>query len=254
MKHDPEYVQYLLDKWFWRSWRLFSILTGLSTDYLTALDQRPYSFKEFMEEWIIDQFLRTLDEFGLKKPWYWDIFEDELDIYHHMIYASAYTYRATLWFNFVLPSPAERKWLRQKYPKYWDDMDAVWEQVIERWRTVGPGAANERAVHGTAMPTFCDLCQLPLSAGTPRKNTANVLAKEGRKYIFCSEPCRWIFLREPERYANHKDLVKRVLSGEAPAQLPNLLTEYFRLTPDTWGSDVYHGAYDWLAAQKTSVA
>jgi len=106
MKHDPEYVQYLLDKWFWRSWRLFSILTGLSTDYLTALEQRPYSFKEFMEEWIIDQYLRTLDEFGLKKPWYWDIFEDELDIYHHMIYASAYTYRATLWFNFVLPSPA----------------------------------------------------------------------------------------------------------------------------------------------------
>jgi len=38
-------------------------------------------------------------------------------------------------------------------------------------------------------------------------------------------------LAEPERYANHKDLVKRVLSGEAPAQLPNLLTEYFRLTP-----------------------
>jgi len=74
MKHDPDYVQYLLDKWFWRSWRLFSILTGLSTDYLTALDQRPYSFKEFMEEWIIDQYLRTLDEFGLKKPWYWTFF------------------------------------------------------------------------------------------------------------------------------------------------------------------------------------
>ena len=97
-----------------------------------------------------------------------------------------------------ITGPAERKWLRQKYPKYWDDMDAVWEQIIERWRTIGPGAANELAVHGTAMPTFCDLCQLPLSAGTPRKNTANVLAKEdGRKYIFCSEPCRWIFLREP---------------------------------------------------------
>jgi toluene monooxygenase system protein A len=154
----------------------------------------------------------------------------------------------------VIPSPAERKWLREKYPKYWDDMDAVWEQVIERWRTTGPGAANELAVHGTAMPTFCDLCQLPLSGGSPRKNTANVLAQDGRKFIFCSEPCRWIFLREPERYANHKDMVKRVLSGEAPAQLPDLLTEYFRLTPDTWGKDVYHGAYDWLEAKKASGA
>ena len=179
MKHDPQYAQYLLDKWFWRSWRLFSILTGFSTDYLTALDQRPYSFKEFMEEWIIDQFLRTLDEFGLKKPWYWNIVEDELDIYHHMIYASAYTYRATLWFDFVIPGPAERKWLRQKYPKYWDDMDAVWEQVSERWRALVPALQMSWRCTATAMPTFCDLCQLPLSAGTPRKNTANVLLKRG---------------------------------------------------------------------------
>jgi toluene monooxygenase system protein A len=37
-------------------------------DYLTAPDQRPSSFKEFMEQWIVDQYLRTLEEFGLKKP------------------------------------------------------------------------------------------------------------------------------------------------------------------------------------------
>jgi toluene monooxygenase system protein A len=235
-----------VDKWFWRNWRLFSILTGFSTDYLTALDQRPYSFKEFMEEWIIDQFLRTLDEFGLQKPWYWDTVMDELDIYPHMIYASAYSYRATLWFNFVIPGPAERKWLRQKYPKYWDDMDAVWEQISERWRIVGPGSENEFAVHGTVMPTFCDLCQLPLSAGTPRRNSARVLSYEGSKYIFCSKPCEWIFLQEPERYANHKDVVKRVLSGEAPSELPALLTDYFNLTPETWGKDAYSGNYEWL--------
>jgi hypothetical protein len=75
-------------------------------DYLTAGTQRSMSFKDFMEEWIVDQFFRTLDEFGLKKPWYWDIFLDQLEIYHHMIYASAYTSRATLWFDFEMPSPA----------------------------------------------------------------------------------------------------------------------------------------------------
>ena len=99
-------------------------------------------------------------------------------------------------------------------------MDAVWEQTSERWRAVGPGASNELAVHGTVLPTFCDLCQLPLSAGTPRKNSAKVLLYENRKYIFCSEPCQWIFLHEPERYANHKDVVKRVLSGAAVASAP----------------------------------
>src|ERR1700726_524794 len=254
MKHDPDYAQYLVDKWFWRNWHLFSILTGVSMDYLTASDQRSGSFKEFMEEWIVDQFFRTLDEFGLKKPWYWDIFLDELKIYHHMIYASAYTYRATLWFDFVMPSPTDRKWLRAKYPKYWDDIDAVWDRIGERWKAVGPGPDKESSVLGTALPTFCDLCQLPLSAGTPRNNTANVLEYEGEDYIFCSQPCRWIFLREPERYANHKDLVKRVLTGEAPADFTALLTDYFRLTPDTWGKDVYAGDYEWLSKGSVGAA
>ena len=251
MKRDPEYAQYLVDKWFWRNWHLFSILTGVTMDYMASVDRRQNSFKEFMEEWIIDQFLRTLDEFGLKKPWYWDVLLDELEIYHHMIYASAYTYRSTLWFDFVVPSPADRKWLRHKYPKYWDDIEAVWECIEERWRKTGPGAQNDAAVHATTLPAFCDLCQLPLSAGTPRCNTASTLAIDGQKYILCSEPCRWIFMREPERYANHRELTKRVLSGEAPASFPELLTEYFRLTPDTWGKDMHAGDYSWLRERAT---
>ena len=28
IKHDPEYAQYLVDKWFWRNWHLFSFITG----------------------------------------------------------------------------------------------------------------------------------------------------------------------------------------------------------------------------------
>jgi hypothetical protein len=76
-------------------------------DYLTQRDQRSSSFREFMDEWIIDQFLRMLEEAGLSRPWYWDLFLDELESCHHMIYASAYTYRATLWFSFVLPLAAD---------------------------------------------------------------------------------------------------------------------------------------------------
>jgi len=85
-----------------------------------------------------------------------------------------------------------------------------------------------------------------LSAGNPLKNAANTLDFHGRSYIFCSEPCRWIFLQEPERYASHRDVVKRVLEGEAPANLPDLLTDYFQLTPQGWGKDICGGYYDWL--------
>ena len=101
-------------------------------------------------------------------------------------------------------------------------------------------------MHGTAIVTFCDLCQLVLSNGTPRYNTAETLVHGGKKYIFCSKPCRWIFEKEPERYEGHKDVVKRVLAGEAPANLVALLTRYFGLTYDSWGKDALRGDYPWM--------
>jgi toluene monooxygenase system protein A len=100
--------------------------------------------------------------------------------------------------------------------------------------------------HGATPVTFCDLCQLVLSGGTPERNTAQTLSHGGRKYIFCSEPCRWIFEQEPGRYAAHKDIVKRILAGEAPANLIDLVTRYFSLSRETWGKDVAGGNYAWL--------
>ncbi|HEY9792856.1 MAG TPA: YHS domain-containing protein [Candidatus Obscuribacterales bacterium] len=235
VEHDRDYAQYLLDKWFWRSWLLFAVVTGFSMDYLMPLEKRTTSFKEFMQEWIIDQYLESLQQYGLKKPWYWETFIESLSIYHHMVYASAYTYRPTVWFNFVVPGVDERKWLREKYPEHWDELDAVWQQISAQWE--GAPGEQEKAI-GSAMVSFCDLCQLVLCGGTPSHNTAETVEFNGESYIFCSEPCRWIFQQEPQRYAAHKGLVKRILCGAAPGALPQLLTEYFQLTPDTWGKDV----------------
>jgi toluene monooxygenase system protein A len=244
VKHDPAYAQYLLDKWFWRSWHLFAVVTGFGMDYLTPLEHRSQSFKEFMEEWVVDQYLSSLDRFGLKKPWYWDEFMRALDFYHHMVYASAYTYRSTVWFDFVVPSPQERRWLRHKYPRSWDQFEPIWERISERWRQADEG--NDFAVHGTAIVTFCDLCQLVLCAGTPQSNSARVVERDGRKHIFCSEPCQWIFESEPERYCEHKDVVKRVLAGQAPANVVALIQRYFGLDFGTWGKDAHRGAYPWI--------
>ena len=247
-EHDPAYAQYLLDKWFWRAWLLFAIVTGFSMDYLTPLQHRTRSFKEFMEEWILDQYVRSIEELGLKKPWYWEIFLSSLDNYHHMVYASAYSYRASVWFDFVVPGPEERAWLRAKYPRSWDGFDRIWQTITERWEEADVG--NDFAVHGTAIVTFCNLCQLVLSGGTPGKNTATIVTHGRDKYIFCSEPCRWIFEHERERYADHRDVVKRVLAGEAPANLVAILTQYFGLRFETWGKDAFGGDYEWLQRRR----
>ncbi len=243
---DPAYAQYLVDKWFWRSFLLFAIVTGFAMDYFAPVESRTLSFKEFVHEWIVDQYLRMLEEHGLRRPWYWDVFLSALDTYHHMVYASAYTYRSSVWFDFVVPGPRERAWLRAKYPSSFHLVEPVWERIDEGWRAADGG--DELAVHGAAMVAFCDLCQLVLSGGAPARNTATVLERGGRKYVFCSEPCRWIFEQEPERYAEHRDVVKRVLAGEAPAGLAALRRDYFGLDPETWGKDLYRGAYPWLAS------
>jgi toluene monooxygenase system protein A len=245
--HDKAYAQYLVDKWFWRSWLLFAIVTGFAMDYLTPLPSRTLSFKEFVQEWVIDQYLRMLADVGLERPWYWPVFESALSRYHHMVYASAYSYRATVWFDLVVPGPAERAWLRDKYPESWDGIDPVWERITERWRHTDPG--NDFGAHGTAIVGFCDLCQIVLCGGSTKVNSARVVERGGRKFIFCSEPCQWIFEREPERYAGHKDVVKRVLAGEAPANLVAMLRTYFGLTYDTWGKDARRGEYPWLVRE-----
>jgi toluene monooxygenase system protein A len=244
VEHDRERAQRLLDKWFWRSWRFFAVLTGFAMDYLTPVAARTQSFKEFMEEWIVDQFQRSLAEVGLRRPWYWDQFVAELDLYHHMVYAGAYSYRASVWFDLVLPGPEERAWLRAHYPDSWEEIDPIWERLTERWRQSGPGV--EWHSHGTTPIGFCDLCQLVLAGGTPRQNAARVAVHDGNRYIFCSEPCQRIFEAEPVRYAGHKSVVKRILCGEAPANLLELL-RYFGLEPESWGKDVAGGNYPWLS-------
>ena len=244
VRHDRAYAQHLCDKWFWRSWLFFSVVTGISADYLTPLAQRGRSFKEFTQEWVIDQYLRTLGELGLERPWYWESFLSSVDYYHHMVYASAYCYRSSVWFDLVLPGPEERAWLRGKYPDSFPQIEPVWQRITERWQATDPG--NDLGVHGTAIIGFCNLCQLVLCGGTPLRNSASVLEHEGKKYIFCSEPCRAIFESEPERYQDHNDVVKRVLAGEAPANLMALLRQYFGLTYETWGKDAMGGVYPFI--------
>jgi toluene monooxygenase system protein A len=244
VREDPKYAQELVDKWLWRSFLLFSVLTGFSMDYLTPLHARRASFKEFMNEWVIAQFVPTLRTFGLEKPAYFDTFLEAIENYHHMAYLTAYTHRSTLWFDASLPSPDERKWLLEKYPSTFADLLPLWEQVDQRWRRSGPSL--EWYAHAAVPPGFCELCQLPLCGGTPTRNSVCTREFEGKIQIFCSKPCQTIFERERGRYGAHVGLVRRILAGDAPANLLALIRTYFGVPPSSWGRDIARGDYDFL--------
>lgn len=241
---DPAYAQRVVDKWFWRSSALFAVVTGFAMDYLTPVEHRTQSYKEFVEEWVLDQFDKSLARYGLARPRHWEAFVASLDHYHHQVYASAYTYRMSVWFDLVVPGPEDRAWLRRKYPGSWGDFEPVWGRIDEAWSRADIG--NELAVHGTAIIGFCRLCQLVLCRGTPSRNEACTHVHDGQRFIFCSEACRDLFVAEPERYAGHRDVVGRVLAGEAPGNLAAMLREYFGLGAAIWGRDVHGGDYPFL--------
>jgi len=213
-------------------------------DYLTPVAYRTISFKEFMHEWVIEHYMQSLDEFGLEKPWYWPRFIESLDYFHHMIYASAYTYRATVWFDLTLPGPEDYRWLQQKYPNSWPELQPIWQNINSQWQKSGPGI--DFSVHAFAIPAFCDLCQLVLCQGRPNQNLTNTFHTADKSFVFCSPECRWIFTTEQERYQEHREIVKRVLAGVAPGNLMEFLVDYSSLDEELALKAMRQGAQDYL--------
>jgi toluene monooxygenase system protein A len=238
-----ERAQYLVDKMWWRCWRLLIALTGTAMEYLTPLDARVRSFKEFMEEWVVDQFMKNLAEFDLERPWFWDLFVEELDFAHHSFQLGLYSYRTTLWFDTAMPDERERAWLRGKYPSWDETFGPIWDRLERAWETDG-----EAGTLAYTLPALCNLCQLPTLFVRPGKNTACTLEADGRRYVFCSEPCRWIFTQEKARFAAHHSVIDRIVAGEAPGKLTDLHAWMGLDAPVETGKDLRRGLNPWRLA------
>jgi toluene monooxygenase system protein A len=242
IKTDPERAQYLVDKAMWRTWRLFALLTGLGMDYYMPLELRTKSFKEFMEEFIIDQFTKYLLDTGLQLPWYWDIFIDEVDNYHHAMHMGSWLNRPTLWWDPVGGvSPEEREWLRAKYPDYDRHWGRLWDMFVENIRN-----GREDLTLPSTLPVTCNLCHLPICVWKDEPDTLRTVRLDDRVYRFCSEPCRWIFEREPERYEGHLSIADRFVSGLIQPPTWDGVLVYMGITPEVAGKDALD--YSWAGA------
>jgi toluene monooxygenase system protein A len=245
MKHDPVRAQWIVDKMFWLSARVFAVLTGPAMDYYTPLDHRKQAYKEFMEEWIIGQFIRTLQDHGLKKPWYWDEFIEGLDIWHHSLHLGVWFWRQTVWWKPQAGvSKAERKWLNAKYPKWEDIYGPLWDQII-----ANVNRGNMQATRPETIPWLCNTCHLPLCTYTSSPDGKYrvrdfPLTRNNYTYHFCSKVCRQIW-SEDRDLLHVKTIGERLLAGEIqPADLNGVL-QYMGLTPDVMGDDAYD--YRWAA-------
>ncbi len=236
-------AQQMVDVAFWRAWKLFSVLTGPIMDYYTPLEGRKLSFKEFMLEWIVAQFERQILDLGLDRPWYWDEFMRALDETHHGMHLGVWYWRPTVWWN---PSagvtPEERDWLEEKYPGWNDTWGQCWDVIIDNLKNGKPELTGPET-----LPVVCNMSNIPI-VGTPG-NGWNVkdyqLEHEGRLYHFGSEPDRWCFQVDPERYKGHLNFIDRFLAGHV--QPPDLMggLKYMGLAPGEMGDDAHN--YEWMS-------
>jgi len=243
MKHDPVRAQWIVDKMFWLSARVFAVLTGPAMDYYTPLDHRKQSYKEFMGEWIVSQFIRTLQDYGLKKPWYWEEFIEGLDIWHHSLHLGVWFWRPTVWWKPQAGvSKAERKWLSAKYPKWEEIYGPIWDQIIAN---VNNG--NMQATLPETVPWLCNMCHLPQCTHTAlhdgRYHVQDfALTHDSYTYHFCSRVCRQIWWEDRDML-HVKTVTERLLAGDIqPPDFTGLL-KYMALTPDVMGDDAYN--YNW---------
>ena len=193
-----------------------------------------------------EQFERSILDLGLDKPWYWDIFLEQLDQQHHGMHLGVWYWRPTVWWNPAAGvTPEERDWLEEKYPGWDDTWGHCWDVIIDNLVE----GRTELTLPET-LPIVCNMCNLPVNY-TPG-NGWNVqdysLEYNGHLYHFGSEPDRWIFEQEPERYAGHMTLVDRFLAGLIqPMDLGGAL-DYMSLAPGESGDDA-HG-YSWVEVYK----
>jgi toluene monooxygenase system protein A len=243
VEHDPVRAQWVLDKAFWGSARAFAALTGPAMDYYTPLEHRKQSYREFMEEWIIDQFIRTIEDYGLKKPWFWDEFMRGLDTWHHGLHMGLWYWRPTLWWRPKAGvSKEERVWLQEKYPNWEKIYGDKWDVLIDN-----VNANNLEATLPETLPWLCSTCHLPsCNATQSRDGSWRVrnwsLEYDGRTYHFCTNACRQIFWKDRDN-VNHQTLVDRFLAGQIQPMDVGGILNYMGLTPDVMGDDPDYEAW-----------
>jgi toluene monooxygenase system protein A len=243
VEHDPVRAQWTVDKFFWLSARAFSALTGPAMDYYTPVEHRKQSYREFMEEWIIDQFVRTIEDYGLRKPWYWDEFMQGLDVWHHSLHLGLWFWRPTLWWKPAGGVDAEsREWLREKYPN--------WDEVYgDKWAVIAENinAGDMEATLPETLPWLCNMCHLPACNATYGRDGKWRVRNHSLKhndvtYHFCSKGCRQIWWEDRDA-VNHTTVVERFLAGEIqPMDVPGILG-WMGLTPDVMGDDAHNYAW-----------
>lgn len=233
-------IQKWIDKWFWRGYRLLSIV-AMMMDYML-----PKKIMSWQEAWEIyfeqggGALFKDLSRYGIRLPKYHEIAMAEKDRYSHQAWATFYQYTHAAAFHTWLPDADEEAWMREKYPETYDRLYAP------RYAYWAKEAAEGRRFFNNGLPQLCQVCQIPAfftEADDPTRISLRSCEHEGERYHFCSDGCRDIFLDEPEKYVQSWLPVHQIYQGNCGgASVPEVL-QWYNLNMGVDNHD-YHGSAD----------
>ena len=213
LEQDPDnvpIVQRWIDKWFWRGYRLLT-LVAMMQDYM--LPKRVMSWKEAWEMYAEENggaLFRDLARYGIREPEGWKLACEGKDHISHQAWNTFYNYAAAAPFHTWVPTDDEMKWLSEKYP---DSFDQYYRPRLEHQRR--EQQAGKRFYNST-LPMLCTICQIPMvftEPGDPTKICYRESDYKGDKYHFCSDGCKHVFDGEPEKYVQSWLPVHQIYQG-----------------------------------------
>lgn len=213
LEQDPDnvpIVQRWIDKWFWRGYRLLS-LVAMMMDYMQP--KRVMSWKEAWEIYAEQNggtLFKDLARYGIRKPKGWDDACEGKNHISHQVWATFYEFNAAAPFHTWIPNAEEMTWLAAKYPETFEQR---YRPRFDYWQAE---AEAGKRFYVTTLPMLCQTCQIPMlftEPGDERRICARLSEYKGEKFHFCSDHCKEIFDNEPEKYVQAWLPVHQIYQG-----------------------------------------
>lgn len=213
LEQDPDnvpIVQKWLDKWFWRGYRLLT-LVAMMMDYM--LPKRVMSWAEAWEIYFEQNggaLFRDLERYGIRMPKYHEVATKEKNRLSHEAWATFYNYTGATDFHTWVPSSQEMNWLSEKYPTTFDQH---YRPRLEFWRE---RQEQGKRFYNPTLPMLCQTCQIPMiftEPDDPTKICYRETEYRDEKFHFCSDGCKDIFCDEPEKYVQAWLPVHQIYQG-----------------------------------------
>lgn len=225
-------LQYWLDKWTWRLYRIDALAGSIFFDYFAR--NKLMSYKEAFQKYFVDDFIgglvSDLGPYGLREPKWLPLMLSDMDTLSHTTWKYLYTRKNSLWFKVFQPDAQDREWLCEKYPGWQELVGDFWDAVAE-----GKNVDNDGLV------PVCNLCHSACMFESPdNPKIVGPYHYDGRVYWFCSEACKEIFEHEPLKYKDDQTIVDLVLGGHTPDD-PDEFLKYLGVNDPSLGGDLYAG-------------